>query len=126
MDIGGIENVETGSRLLTAEDVAELTAHIERLESENAELREHVKMPDEPLEIDEKDFFIRAFIKWCVETKPGIDSLEAENEKLRKHIADLWEFGFSKNAGANSIEEWHRRHDELRDRTSELLGIEVR
>ena len=152
MDIGGIENVETGSRLLTAEDVAEVTAHIERLESENAALREHVKMPDEPLEIDEKDLFIRAFIKWCVEVKPEVERLEAENaklreenqsigmaayklgskslveenEKLREHIADLWEFGFSKNAGANSIEEWHRRHDELRDRTSELLGIEVR
>ena len=126
MDIGGIEDVRTGSRLLTAEEVADITAHIVRLESENATLREHVKMPDEPLEIDERDFFIRAFIKWCVETKPGIDRLEAENEKLRKHIADLWEFGFSKNAGANSIEEWHRRHDELRDRTSELLGMEVR
>lgn len=126
MDIGGIENVETGSRLLTAEEVADVTAHIVRIESENAALREHVKMPDEPLEIDEKDFFIRAFIKWCVETKPGIDRLEAENEKLREHIADLWEFGFSKNAGANSIGEWQKRHDELRDRTYELLGMEVR
>lgn len=40
MDIGGIEVIETGSRLLTAEDVAELTEHIEQLESENAKLRE--------------------------------------------------------------------------------------
>jgi hypothetical protein len=100
MDIGGIENVETGSRLLTAEEVADVTAHIVRIESENAALREHVKMPDEPLEIDEKDFFVRAFIKWCVETKPGIDRLEAENEKLRELVKDidevadpfLWEF----------------------------------
>lgn len=38
MDIGGIEDVCTGSRLLTAEDVAELTEHINRLESENAKL----------------------------------------------------------------------------------------
>lgn len=42
IDIGGIEVVSTGSRLLTAEDVTEVTAHIERLESENAKLRELV------------------------------------------------------------------------------------
>jgi hypothetical protein len=84
MDIGGIEVIETGSRLLMAEDVAELTEYIEQLESENAMLREHVRMPDEPLEIDDKDFYTRAFIKWCVETKPCLDRLEAENVKLRK------------------------------------------
>jgi hypothetical protein len=39
MDIGGIEVIETGSRLLMAEDVAELTEYIEQLESENAKLR---------------------------------------------------------------------------------------
>lgn len=49
--------------------------------------------------------------------------LEAENEQLREHIADLWEFGFSKNAGANSIKEYLRKVDELRDRTYELLGV---
>lgn len=39
IDIGGIEVVSTGSRLLTAEDVTEVTAHIERIESENEKLR---------------------------------------------------------------------------------------
>lgn len=39
MDIGGIEVIETGSRLLMAEDVAELTEHIEQIESENDKLR---------------------------------------------------------------------------------------
>ncbi len=39
MDIGGIEVIETGSRLLMAEDVAELTEYIEQLESENVKLR---------------------------------------------------------------------------------------
>jgi hypothetical protein len=91
MDIGGIEDVRTGSRLLTAEEVADITAHIVRLESENATLREHVKMPDEPLEIDDKDFYTRAFIKWCVETKPGLDRLEAENAKLRELVKHLRE-----------------------------------
>lgn len=43
IDIGGIEVVSTGSRLLTGEDVTEVTAHIERLESENAKLRELVR-----------------------------------------------------------------------------------
>lgn len=43
MDIGGIEVIGTGSRLLTAEDVAEVTKHIEQLESENAKLRELVR-----------------------------------------------------------------------------------
>lgn len=40
IDIGGIEVVSTGSRILTAEDVTEVTAHIERLESENEKLRQ--------------------------------------------------------------------------------------
>lgn len=40
VDIGGIKVARTGSRLLTAEDVAEVTEHIERLEAENAKLRE--------------------------------------------------------------------------------------
>ena len=51
------------------------------------------------------------------------EELLAENAKLREHIADLWEFGFSKNAGANSIKEYLRKVDELRDRTYELLGV---
>ena len=38
MDIGGIEIIDTGSRLLTAEDVAELTEHIERLQAANHEM----------------------------------------------------------------------------------------
>lgn len=40
VDIGGIEVVSTGSRLLAAEDVAKVTTHVERLETENAKLRE--------------------------------------------------------------------------------------
>ncbi len=43
MDIGGIEVVATGSRLLTAEDVAELTGHINHLQDENVKLREMVR-----------------------------------------------------------------------------------
>ena len=42
IDIGGIEVVSTGSRLLTAEDVTEVTMHIESLETQNAKLRELV------------------------------------------------------------------------------------
>lgn len=56
---------------------------------------------------------------------PNVVSLQEaleQNAKLREHIADLWEFGFSKNAGANSIKEYLRKVDELRDRTYELLG----
>lgn len=48
-----------------------------------------------------------------------------QNDKLRKLVADLWEFGFSENAGASSVKEWHRRHDELRDRMYELLGVDA-
>lgn len=50
---------------------------------------------------------------------------ETENAKLRELVADLWEFGYSENAGANSIKEWHRRHDELRDRVFELLEVDA-
>lgn len=39
VDIGGIEVVSTGSRLLTAEDAAKVTTHVERLETENAKLK---------------------------------------------------------------------------------------
>lgn len=53
----------------------------------------------------------------------NVREIMAENAKLREHIADLWEFGFSKNAGANSIKEYLRKVDELRDRTYELLGV---
>lgn len=57
------------------------------------------------------------------ETLPDAGELRTENAKLREHIADLWEFGFSKNAGANSVKEYLRKVDELRDRTYELLGV---
>lgn len=59
---------------------------------------------------------------------PNVVSLQEaleQNAKLREHIADLWEFGFSKNAGANSVKEWYRRRDELEQRTYELLGVTV-
>lgn len=79
-DIGGIEVVSTGSRLLTAEDVTEVTAHIERLESENAKLRGfwthdgtwHVEMPKLPEGIavtmtDERDREVRTVRTWRYE-----------------------------------------------------------
>ena len=50
------------------------------------EPRKHVKMPDEPLEIDEKDFYVRAFIKWAIEEQPVTKRLEAENAKLRELV----------------------------------------
>lgn len=48
--------------------------------------RKHVKMPDEPLEIDEEDFYVRAFIKWAIEEQPELKRLKAENEKLRELV----------------------------------------
>lgn len=56
------------------------------------EPQKHVKMPDEPLEIDEEDFYIRAFIKWAIEEQPEVKRLETENAQLRKLVADLWQF----------------------------------
>lgn len=50
------------------------------------EPQKHVKMPDEPLEIDEEDFYIRAFIKWAIEEQPELKRLEAENAKLRELV----------------------------------------
>lgn len=52
------------------------------------------------------------------------DQVEAENGKLRELAADLWEFGFSKNAGANSVKEWVRKSDELRERVYETLEVD--
>ena len=66
----------------------ELEAMCWELTEQNAELREHVKMPDEPLEIDEKDFYVRAFIKWATEEQPEVKRLKAENEKLRELVRD--------------------------------------
>lgn len=68
-------------------DVSDLKAEVLALRAENSELRKHVKMPDEPLEIDEKDFYVRAFIKWATEEQPEVKRLEAENEMLRKELA---------------------------------------
>ena len=67
----------------------ELEAMCWELTEQNAELREHVRMPDEPLEIDEKDFYVRAFIKWATEEQPEVKRLEAENEQLRELVKDL-------------------------------------
>lgn len=64
----------------------EAEREIKQLQAENAKLREHVKMPDEPLEIDEKDFYVRAFIKWAIEEQPEVERLEAENEQLRELV----------------------------------------
>lgn len=50
------------------------------------EPRKHVKMPDEPLEIDEEDFYVRAFIKWAIEEQPVTKRLEAENAKLQELV----------------------------------------
>lgn len=67
----------------------ELEAMCWELTEQNAELREHVRMPDEPLEIDEKDFYVRAFIKWATEEQPEVKRLEAENEKLRELVRHM-------------------------------------
>lgn len=53
------------------------------------EPQKHVKMPDEPLEIDEEDFYVRAFIKWAIEEQPVTKRLEAENEKLRELVHNI-------------------------------------
>lgn len=50
------------------------------------EPQKHVKLPDEPLEIDEEDFYVRAFIKWAIEEQPVTKRLEAENAKLRELV----------------------------------------
>ena len=72
-------------------DVADLKAEVLALRAENSELRKHVKMPDEPLEIDEEDFYVRAFIKWATEEQPEVKRLEAENAKLRELVHDMYE-----------------------------------
>lgn len=69
--------------------VGALHEEIDRLRDESAELREHVRMPDEPLEIDEKDFYVRAFIKWATEEQPEVKRLEAENAKLRELLREI-------------------------------------
>lgn len=56
------------------------------------EPQKHVKMPNEPLEIDEEDFYVRAFIKWAIEEQPELKRLETENAQLRELVADLWQF----------------------------------
>ena len=71
-------------------DVSDLKAEVLALRAENAELRKHVRMPDEPLEIDEKDFYVRAFIKWATEEQPEVKRLEAENEQLRELVRNLY------------------------------------
>lgn len=55
------------------------------------EPQKHVKMPNEPLEIDEEDFYIRAFIKWVIEEQPKVKRLETENAQLRKLVLDYEE-----------------------------------
>lgn len=50
------------------------------------EPQKHVKMPNEPLEIDEEDFYIRAFIKWAIEEQPELKRLETENTQLRELV----------------------------------------
>ena len=72
-------------------DVSDLKAEVLALRAENAELRKHVRMPDEPLEIDEKDFYVRAFIKWATEEQPEVKRLEAENEQLRELVGELYD-----------------------------------
>ena len=75
--------------------VGALHEEIDRLRDEEARLREdirkHVKMPDEPLEIDENDFYVRAFIKWATEEQPEVKRLEVENAKLRELVRDYEE-----------------------------------
>ena len=91
----------------------ELEAMCWELTEQNAELREHVRMPDEPLEIDEKDFYVRAFIKWATEEQPEVKRLQAENAKLRELVRELYE------DQCDECDRW-----KYRDRMREL-GIEV-
>ena len=70
---------------------APIIAKVGALHEEIDRLREHVKMPDEPLEIDEKDFYVRAFIKWATEEQPEVKRLEAENDKLRELVRELYD-----------------------------------
>ena len=81
--------VELYVRNLTPEQAVEATLGSD-LQAENSELRKHVRMPDEPLEIDEKDFYVRAFIKWAIEEQPEVKRLEAENAELRELVRGLW------------------------------------
>ena len=69
--------------------VGALHEEIDRLRDESAELRKHVRMPDELLEIDEKDFYVRAFIKWAIEEQPEVKRLEAENAELRELVRHM-------------------------------------
>lgn len=55
------------------------------------EPQKHIKLPDEPLEIDEEDFYVRAFIKWAIEEQPELKRLEAENTQLRELVLDYEE-----------------------------------
>ena len=55
-----------------------------------------------------------------------LDQLKTENAKLRDLVGDIWEFGFSNSAGANSVKEWYRIRDELEQRVYTALGIEVK
>lgn len=94
----------------------ELEAMCWELTEQNAELREHVRMPDEPLEIDEKDFYVRAFIKWATEEQPEVKRLEVENEKLRELVRELYEMALCFYVGTGSSEDLQ----EIRDRMGEL------
>ena len=86
--------------------------------------QKHVKMPNEPLEIDEEDFYIRAFIKWAIEEQPELKRLETENTQLRELVRDMWFWCYEGHMDTKS-QEWQMKHinwvlDRMRD-----LGIEV-
>ena len=100
------EALEEAERISgTGSDVAELRG-------ENARLREELaKWERLAAVIDLPEYPVTQF-------KPK--GLERENARLRELVRDMWEFGFSKNAGANSIEEWHAKCEALADRMREM------
>lgn len=74
-----------------------------------------------------RDGSIHYELKHCPACKNIADLQEAleENAKLRELVGDIWEFGFSNSAGANSVKEWYRIRDELEQRVYVALGMEV-
>lgn len=67
-------------------NVADLQEALDEIARLREVIRKYVKMPDEPLEIDERDFYVRAFIKWQIEEQPEVKRLKAENAKLRELV----------------------------------------
>lgn len=67
-------------------NVADLQEALDEIARLREVIRKYVKMPDEPLEIDERDFYVRAFIKWQIEEQPEVKRLKTENARLRELV----------------------------------------